>query len=190
MRATVQDTSITGDGNKIVQGDDNSRTTIQYGKDTKLSSLFQKLKSKFECGEVVDDICDNLKRFTGERDKIGLEQKLKDADKEYYLYDDAVWLKQEYAKKLTRYQFFEPAQEIYAFILGIICERFRNIIYPLFRDGASVGDINKSLSNDIIKPIVDLIQEEGCDDIMGLTPTDIEGMVFYLTGNCHIRWKL
>ncbi len=189
MRTSIHDTSIAGRGNKIVGGDDNSCTIIQREKHTKLSSLFQKLKSHFECGEKVDDICDNLRRFTGERDKIGLEQKLIEADKQY-LYDDAAWLKQEYAKKLTKYQFFEPAQEIYAFILSIICERFRNIIYPLLREGVPEEVLQKNLSDDIIKPIVDLIQEEGCDDIMGLTSTDIEGMVFYLTGNCHIRWKL
>lgn len=186
---SIRDTSISGDSNKIVQGDDNSQTIINGVRNTKLSILFQKLKGKFERDETIEAICDNLRRYTGERDKIGLEQKLKDANMEY-LYEDAAWLKQEYTKKLTKYQFFEPAQEIYAFILGIICEKFRNIIYPLVRDGASNEEVNKVLSDRIINPIVVLIQQEGCDDIMGLSSTDIEGMVFFLTGNCHIRWKL
>jgi hypothetical protein len=35
-----------------------------------------------------------------------------------------------------------------------------------------------------------LIESEGCNDIMGLSSTEIEGMFHYLTGNCHINWKL
>ena len=48
----------------------------------------------------------------------------------------------------------------------------------------------QTISDNIVNPIMNLIQQEGCDDIMGLTSTEIEGMFHYLTGNCHINWTL
>lgn len=91
---------------------------------------------------------------------------------------------------MTLYQFYEPAQEIYSYLLGIICEKFRNIIYPLIRDNVSEKEVSETLSKEIIDPIVKLIREEGYNDIMGLSSTEIEGMIYYLTGICHLKWRL
>jgi hypothetical protein len=179
-RNTVNDGDLVA-GNKSVVNNN-------FAKPTKLSSLFVRLQKEFNEGKEVTEISDNLKRYSEPRDVIGLEQKLIDGDKQYLL-EDAVWLKQEYFKKLTKFQFFEPAQEIHAFILGIVLEKFRNIIYPKMRSSDFTDlDISQSISVEIINPIINIIQDQGCNDIMGLGATDIEGMVYFLTGQCHIKW--
>ena len=180
--------NLTGSSNKVIGGDDNSKTYLSSQKG-KLAGLFEKLKNKFDSGDEISQISEDLKRYTERRDTIGLEEKLKDADKEH-LYEDFAWCKQEFYKKLVRYQNYEPAQEIFAFTLAIVLERYRNVIKPMIRDGASETDILATISNNIVSPIMTLIQEEGCNDIMGLTATEIDGMFHYLTGNCHIKWKL
>lgn len=179
-----------GAGNKVIGGDDNStNNTYLYSSKGKLSALFDKLKEKFENGDAITQISEDLKRYTDRRDTLGLEEKLKDADKSH-LYEDFAWCKQEFYKKLVKYQNYEPAQEIFAFILALVLERYRNIIQPMLRDGAAETEVLAKISNEITTPIVTLIQQEGCNDIMGLSATEIDGMFHYLTGNCHIKWKL
>jgi hypothetical protein len=183
---------IDGDGNKVVAGDDNSSTTKHYhnySKQTKLSHLFDRLNQEYNADNKIDEINEDLQRYMLERDAIGLEQKLKDGHIEH-LYDDAAWLKEEYSKKLTKYVFFEPAQHIHAYLLAIVIEKFRNLIYPLLREGKSETEIMRAVSENINTPLLNIIKEEGCNDIMGLSATDIDGMVFFLTGRCHIKWNL
>lgn len=181
--------SISGSKNKIIGGDDNSQTNSYIGSNGKLSSLFEKLKGSVDNSEEIEEISENLKRYTTRRDTIGLEQKLKNVEKSY-LYEDFAWLKQEFHKKLVYYQNYEPAQEIFAFILAIVLEKYINLIKPMLREGIPEREILSTISNDIVKPILDLIESEGCDDIIGLSSTEIQGMFHYLTGNCHINWEV
>lgn len=180
---------IVGSQNKIVAGDDNSSHTqhIHMRSQTKLAALFGKLKEHYDNKETIGRISDDLKRYTNVRDTIGLEEKLRLANKEH-LYDDYSWLKQEFAKKLVYYQNYEPAQEIFSYILAIVLERYRNHIRPKILNNESEEQILLCLSDEVIKPILTLIHDEGCDDIMSLSATEIEGMFHYLTGNCHIKW--
>ncbi len=187
-----KDIRIDGNSNKVVNGDDKSTSNYFTGHSGKLSSLFIKLRGVFDSGlnsEELSTISENLKKYTDIRDTLGLEEKLRLADK-LHLYEDFSWCKQEFNKKLIYYQNYEPAQEIFAFILAIVLERYRNVIKPMIRDNCSEREILMTISNDIVNPIVNLIQQEGCDDIMGLTSTEIEGMFHYLTGNCHINWAI
>lgn len=175
--------------NKVVGGDDNSQNTFITPKNGKLSSLFEKLKTSFDNQEEIERISEDLKRYTTRRDTIGLEQKLKDGGVESY-YQDFAWFKQEFFKKLVYYQNYEPAQEIFAYILAIVLEKYINIIKPMLRNKETELNVMNAISNQIVNPILNLIEAEGCDDIIGLSSTEIQGMFHYLTGNCHINWKV
>ncbi|MCT4306067.1 hypothetical protein HZP20_16945 [Elizabethkingia anophelis] len=186
-----KDIKIVGHGNDIVNGD--KITTIYKSQNnSKLSALFVSLKKQFENPQnekEIKDISDDLNRYLIPRDPIGLEKKLEIAGKSH-LEDDFLELKQIFNKKLIKFQNFEPAQEIFTFILAIILEKYRNIVKPMIRESMPERDILKAISIEIVSPIVALIQSEGCDDIMGLNSNDIEGMYHYLTGNCYINWVL
>lgn len=189
IRPIMKNIDVGGNDNKIISGDDNSKNFFISRNQGKLAYLFERLKEKFEEGDKIKRISEDLKRYQDERDRISIEQKLNDANRGH-LIDDFVWLKEQYAKKLTKFQFFEPAQEIHAFILGIVYEKFRNIIYPMIRSNECEEKILNAISEKITEPIVSLLQEEGCNDIMGLSATEVEGMIHFLTGQCHIKWKL
>ena len=104
------------------------------------------------------------------------------------MYEDFAWLKQEFYKKLVLYQNYEPAQDIFAYILAIVLEKNINVIKPMIREDAKESDILSAISTEIVNPILNLIEAEGCNDIIGLSSTEIQGMFHYLTGNCHINW--
>lgn len=190
LKNTYQNnTKLTGSQNKLIGGDDNSKNVFVTKTEGKLSSLFNKLKTSFDNQEEIEKISKDLKRYTTKRDTIGLEQKLKDAGKEY-LYQDFAWFKQEFFKKLVLYQNYEPAQEIFAYILAIVLEKYTFLIKPMLRANESEKDVLNAISNEIVNPILNLIESEGCNDIIGLSATEIQGMFHYLTGNCHINWKV
>ena len=150
--------------------------------------MFDRLNQEYNADNRIDQINEDLQRYLTERDAIGLEQKLIDGNINH-VYEDAVWLKEEYSKKLTKYVFFEPAQQIHAYLLAIVIEKFRNLIYPLIREGKSEAEIMKAVSEEINAPLLGIIQDEGCNDVMGLSATDIDGMIYFLTGRCHIKWN-
>lgn len=187
-KTNQENIKLSGSNNKVIAGDDNSITKVYQNSNSKLASLFEKLKEKFEKDDRISETSNDLKRYTNRRDTIGLEQKLKNANKSY-LYVDFAWCKQEFHKKLLLYQNYEPAQEIFAFILAIVLEKARNVITPMIRENKSESEILSKISTEITNPIMNLIESEGCYDIMGLSSTEIDGMFHYLTGNCHINWK-
>ncbi|MFH7000953.1 ABC-three component system protein [Flavobacterium bizetiae] len=185
-----KDIKIDGDNNKIVKG--NNTENHFHGPTTKLSNLFACLKTQFENQdneEEIRDISDSLSRYLNPKDTLGLEKKLELQGKAHFE-EDFSELKQLFSKKLHLYRNYEPAREIFTFLLAIILEKYRNVIKPLIRDNATEKEILQNISEKIIDPINSLIQSEGCDDIMGLNSEIIEGMYHYLTGNCHINWVL
>lgn len=180
---------IKGSENLIIGGNLTQNHNYNSSRNGKLSTLFEKLKECFDNNDSITEISDDLKRYTTRRDTLGLEKKLELAGKGY-LYQDFAWFKQEFHKKLVYYQNYEPAQEIFAFILAIVLERYINVIKPMIRDDKNETIIMKTISDDIVQPILSLIEAEGCNDIIGLSSTEIQGMFHYLTGNCHIDWKI
>lgn len=186
-----KDISIEGSNNKVVKGN-NTENYFYNNNSGKLASLFLSLKMQFENPTNEDEIrliSESLSRYLNPKDALGLEQKLEQQGKKH-LEEDFIELKQFFSKKLELYRNYEPAQEIFTFLLAIVLEKYRNIIKPLIREGASEKEILKNISERIVTPINDLIQSEGCDDIMGLNSEIIEGMYHFLTGNCHINWVL
>lgn len=184
-----KDIDISGVRSKFVGNDDNSVNNLLLASNTdKLSNLFEKLRNEFENEEEGIAISEDLQRYITRRDSVGLEEKLNIADKSH-LYEDFAWLKQEFYKKLVKYQYYEPAQYIFAHLLAIVLEKYRNLVRPKIREGCSESEILEIISIQIIAPIIKSIESEGCDDIIGITSTEIEGMYHYLTGNCHINWK-
>ncbi|MGK0307262.1 MAG: hypothetical protein ACI8RP_000213 [Urechidicola sp.] len=155
---------------------------------TKLSVLFDKLNSEFNDDDQISHIIKDLESYTIDTDVIGLEEKIKNGGREKYT-TKLSWLKQEYRKKLERFKNYPSAQKIHTLILADVLFKFSIHIEPLLEKGPTEEEIRKAVSIHIVEPVYKVIDEEGCDDIMGLNKTDIHGMVYYLTGKCHIKWN-
>jgi len=115
---------------------------------------------------------------------LGLMGKLKAGNRED-LYDDAEFYKDKFAQRLARHQFSNQAVAIHLYFLTQINERFSSKILPLIKDGFSTTSIDSAISDLIIQPFV--------SEVITADPTMnadiIRGMLYFLTGNCHIKWS-
>jgi len=115
---------------------------------------------------------------------LGLKGKLKAGNRED-LYEDAEFYKDKFAKRLAKYQFSNQAVAIHLYFLTQINERFSSKILPLIKDNYATTDIDSAISDFIIQPFV----SEVITADPSINADIIRGMLYFLTGNCHIRWS-
>ena len=176
----------------VVAGDkiDNSHHHYDTRRNLKITRLFEALKAESDKDDKLSDICDELVRYLTEKDTIGLEQKLKDGGFNNSYIDNAFEQKEFFAKKLYRYQEFESAQRIYVELLALIKTNFQDYISPLIASNGTYEIINSEVREKVINPIIDMLNSDGAnDDILNLNAEEVRGMLYYLTGRCHIKWS-
>ena len=129
-----------------------------------------------------------LERYTNivDGELLDLKQKLTVAGYENDL-DWALDLKEQYAKILQEHKFLKSSQHIHAFILARVIVLFQNHVLSIIRTGAE-----QSVVRDVIyKKVITQIESEigGEHNVLELYSEDINGMIYFLTGNCHLVWK-
>lgn len=153
---------------------------------SKIAQLMQASKALEEDSpeylELIEDLNSYHKPRPG-RPIIGLEKKLINAKMDS-LIDDATYLKTRAIKKVARYQLQSYKAALNNYIYGKINEIFNSDILPLIKSGASPNEVNSFISNMIIKPISD----EVCAADPTINDDTIRGMLYILTGNCHLTW--
>lgn len=177
-----------GKHSKQYQAAGNLTIINQPRSNSKLSTLYNRLNEEFNSNKEIDSIIDDLLSYTTDTDVIGLEEKIKNGGREKYI-NRFIWLKQEYRKKLERFQNYPSAQKIHTLILADVLHKFMTYIEPLIEKKPTEEELRKKIDQFIVEPVFKIIDEEGCDDIMGLNKTDVNGMIYYLTGKCHIKWE-
>jgi hypothetical protein len=125
-------------------------------------------------------------RTVTEEKVVGLEGKLNDADRRDQL-DMALHLKEMIYAELQQNCFSPAFQRLYAYILGRIWWLFDAHAKPAILAGKDRATIDAIVSQKIVQPIVD--EASACGVANDLTPQTIAGMLYYLTGNCHVRWR-
>jgi len=133
---------------------------------------------------------DALNHYLTKLDGIDMPTKLKDGgfnENEIIL---ATRRKEKFAKRLEMNRFFESAQWIDSQLFAKIKIDFEIFVDPLINNGATKEVILKEVVTKVVYPILDLINIEGeKDEFLNYNSEDIFGMIFYLTGMCHINWK-
>jgi hypothetical protein len=180
----------------VVAGDQAGRdihktTVINYGHGPGCRSEIVLLTEKFRA-ERANDVTFNetiakLEHFHAEiHDEpiVGVEDKLAAAGYSPQMVEFAKKTKELFAKKLVEFQLFESAQRIQALLLAEVYSRFHNFIAPMIASDADLTEINEVVQHEIIEPIQTMLGE----NVLGLYADEINGMLYFLTGNCHIRW--
>lgn len=154
------------------------------------SDYMQELIKKFKEDETnnykITEIIDNLNHYSIRIDDdtvYDLEYKLKAGNRENE-YKRAALLKERIAKKIKLNEHSEAAQEIYAYLLSQICADFHLHVYPLISTHSEI-QINIILDEKVIKPALNILGE----NVLRILKEDINGMIYFLTGNCHIKWE-
>jgi len=115
---------------------------------------------------------------------IGLEAKLQEADMLDIL-RRAESEKEAFTKRLAELQFFPAAQKAFVHLLSEVYSRFNHHVLPKISSGSSKEAIHIAIQEGIITPIAQKLGESPLE----IYQEEINGMIFFLTGNCHIRWK-
>ena len=160
---------------------------VTFGGKSQLELLYEKLEKERKNDTVFSEIIDELLHYRQQvKDEkvIGLEQKLKNGNRLKYL-EFAEKTKEIFVKKLLKNEHSETAQAIYAFILAKIYSGFSTYVYPKIMEGQPDEIINQHISNFIIQPLEDLLGV----NLLRIYEDEIYGMIYFLTGNCHIKWE-
>jgi hypothetical protein len=154
--------------------------------ETPLQMLFKKLELEKTTNPQLTEFIEELNYYYNkvDGDVIGLEQKLKDGKQEN-LVDYALRVKEAYHKKLYKHQFSEVSQQINLYLLALVESYFTNHIYPKICNGHSSEQISSLIQEQVINPLLNQLN----GDTLGFTAKDINGMIYFLTGNCHIQWS-
>lgn len=164
--------------------------TISFGKRTRMSATFERLAQEIRNNttqQVIDDLLMYKTKLDGTKN---LEEKLHDGGFSKSFIQNAKWQKEAYAKKATMYECYPAAQVIFLNLFARIKNDFDVVVYPLILQGTEISEIKKVIREKIVLPIMNILNENGeKDQFLYLNMDHIYGMLYYLTGMCHLNWK-
>lgn len=167
----------------------NVEGSIYFSRKSRFAKRFEKLNQEIKSDQRYEGIMEALKYYLTKQDGIDAETKLKDGGFSEREIIKAIKSKENYAKKLQKNRFFESAQWIDSQLFAKIKMNFDAFIIPLVNSKASKDEIMTSIVKNVIQPVLDLLNTEGEDDeYLNYNADDIFGMVYYLTGQCHLNW--
>ncbi|GAB3535086.1 ABC-three component system protein [Photobacterium alginatilyticum] len=131
---------------------------------------------------MIEDFQEFLTPRAG-RNIIGLDNKLIEGGREDLL-EDAAYLESRFARRVSKGQLSEKEQVVYYHCLSKINSYFKSYIIPQIKANESNVKIDSYIQEKIIDPLykeIAIVQPMSMDMI--------SGMLYFLTGKCHIRWK-
>lgn len=165
--------------------------TINIGNSrSRLSATFERLEQEI-LNNTRKEVIDELLLYTTKLDGTkGLEEKLQDGGFQKMFIQKAIIQKEMYAKRATKYECYPAAQEIILSLFARIKNEFDVRIYPMIIKGADVPSIMQEVHKKIVSPILQMIETNGENDqSLYFNMDHIYGMIYYLTGMCHLNWK-
>ena len=157
---------------------------------SRLSATFERLEQEI-LNNTRKEVIDELLMYTTKLDGTkGLEEKLQDGGFQKIFIQKAIIQKEMYAKRATKYECYPAAQEIILSLFARIKNEFDVRIYPMIIKGADVPSIMQEVHKQIVSPILQMIEMNGANDqSLYFNMDHIYGMIYYLTGMCHLNWK-
>lgn len=184
-KASVFNSQIHGN---MKVGDDNHYTiNLPPADPTVIARFLQKIEELSSNDEDFHWFVDRLEFFTTQKTKIpviGLEQKLKNGGRED-LIEIAIERKDSFAKRLFKSQLTQRRQGVFIYILQKISFSFEDTVRPLMKKGVE----NEVIDGVILHGIVDAIYREVMAEDPTMDQSTISGMLYFLTGKCHLIWE-
>ncbi|KAA6303274.1 MAG: hypothetical protein EZS26_000533 [Candidatus Ordinivivax streblomastigis] len=169
----------------------NVEGNVYFVPKTRFAKRFEKLNHEVANDVRYEKIMDSLKYYLTKLDgTLDMPTKLRDGNFNDNEIIRATRRKEKYAKRLEQNRFFESAQWIDSQLFAKIKIEFETHIEPLINNGILKDEILKEVAIKVVSPVLDLINTEGeSDEYLNYNAEDIFGMIYYLTGQCHINWK-
>ncbi len=153
-----------------------------------LSKLFKKLASEASDDSALCAYISELEIYTRvvkDETVVGLDGKFLKANRIDQL-DMAKRMKEEIYAKLHMNMFSKTFQTIYATLMAKVFEEFDTWVRPAIAKGLAREEIDALVSERVVKPIAQELDQ--CDEFDGVAIATVRGMVYFLTGNCHLVW--
>lgn len=151
---------------------------------------FEKLQEEVQNDLRYNSFIDDFHNYNTIKDGIGLEQKLIDAGFNKIEIIRALDFKEKYSKRVVMGEMFQSQQEIDVEIFSLIDNNFYTYVFPQIELKTTKAEILILLKEKVIQPILDILNREAeCDNFLNYNTNDIYGMVYFLTGKCHLNWK-
>lgn len=152
---------------------------------TQMDLLSQKYVEEKSNQQVTYVIIDELTHYSNENYDIrDLTEKLEDAGFGY-LIDVGEELKEEVSKLIIRNQHYKSAQKIITYLLAEVESIFNANIKKRLLDVREEAALKLLFRTHLEKEI----QAHLGDNVLEIFNRQINGMVYFLTGNCHLEWK-
>lgn len=164
--------------------------TVFYGsRPTRLGSYFERLHKEIQdktTREIMEDLLFYVTKLDGTK---GLEAKLRDGGFGQSFIHAAMRKKEQYFKKATKYECYPAAQDINLLIFTDIMNYFTVYVEPMIKKQMPVEEVMAQIHEKVVTPIMkDLNANGAADEDLKYTSDHIYGMIYYLTGRCHINW--
>lgn len=183
----IHDTEITGNS---AGRDLNIGTHVSFNetksKSNALANLLERSKLLCETDQEYRYMLEELEEYLTNRPGrkiVGLEEKLREGNR-LDLLDDALYLENKFARRVTKHQFSISEEIIYCHCLSKINSSFSHHIKPLFKIPAHSAVIDRVIYEKIVEPLYEEVSVVSAAISIDL----VRGMIFFLTGKCHLRW--
>ncbi len=185
-----QNVNNNGNVDRQLNIQENSGPIILTNK-SRFSRRFDKLNEEVTNDARYEGVMESLKKYLTKLDGIDMPTKLADGGFTEKEIIKATRRKEKYAKQLEKNLFYESSQWIDSQLFAKIMIEFETYVeLPLINNGANKNEIVRAVVEKVINPVLEIINIEGeSDTFLNYTLEDIFGMVYYLTGKCHINWK-
>ena len=180
---TLTNSSVGGD---VIGGDKNLYSFYNDSRSTYLQNLYDKFQLEKAQNQELVEFCEELNYLSSilNEDVIGLEAKLKAGNREKLIHY-ATDVKEKFHKKLMRTsQYSLVAQDVNVYLLTKVRRGFMMEVYSLICNNEPEDKINIFITERIINPV----KADLGINLFKYDEDDIMGMIFFLTGNCHIKW--
>lgn len=150
-----------------------------------LNELYRKLKEDGIGESSVSGIVDKLQHYFNiatDVDVRGLEEKFKASNRSDML-QLAISLKEKAAMSIMKRQTSRTAQRIFLIVLEKLYSDFILKVTPLIQNNQSRVDVDEK-----IQEIIENLRIMLGENVLEFTELDLLGLVFFLGGNCHVRW--
>jgi hypothetical protein len=152
---------------------------------TQMDLLSQKYVEEKSNQQITYVIIDELTHYSNEKYDIrDLTEKLEDAGFSY-LIEVGEELKEEVSKLIIRNQHYRSAQKIITYLLAEVESIFNAEIKSKLLGVREETALKLLFRTHLEKEI----QTHLGDNVLEIFNRQINGMVYFLTGNCHLEWK-
>lgn len=155
--------------------------------ESRLNRLYRRMSEEARDPKLTSYIA-QLQVFTRivqDEDVIGVQQKLQAGQRA----DEAQLgeaMKEMIFSEVRQNIFSRSFQQIYATLMGRVHALFTQFVSPAIQAGASRAEVDLLVYEKIIAPVS--LELEECPDCTDAPETTVRGMLYFLTGNCHIKW--